>query len=548
MGELFKEGTSRPTRQDELAMYGQLRELQAQQQVPVLQRSSNPHEYLFFALFDGTGQDVDDPKQLSTNVGVLKKHLDALKDDPKNRIGGHYAEGIGTQRNPIARYLDAAFPFTWDDKIEQAYRQLADQTKQWREQDPDAQVRIASVGYSRGAVLVPGFARLVDRYGIADPKGLSFGRDAVGNLTVVSPSPPLVAPGQAAQAVGLFDPVGTNLPAHYDARLPPSVISGFSMLAADERREIFPHQTIVAPGMTPDQRFANALVPGGHSNVGGGNREPGLETLAYNGMVDYLNGLRDPPPFDYRPLPGNAALYTVYQARGVTALPGLDRDGVRNLREELANCKVVDPCRTGEFIDQALAQRFEYRPLRPSAPTPMLTGLPMQAAADARPALAAEISRQPLPPSDTSHPDHAMLEQIRRGVRMIDRNAGKEYDEVSERLSRSLLAASKDNGERYPGREISWSANALERVDHVLLGKDGKTLFAVDGGLQDPAQKRAVVDVEQAIRIPVDQSDRKLEAANRQIAQELQLSRQQEVQRQQVIGSEDPALSGPVMR
>lgn len=377
MGELFRKGESRPFTQADLDLYERARATQALQEVPVLQRSDNPHEYLFFAMFDGTGQDVDNPKQLPTNVGVLNRQLNALKDDPDLRIGGKYVEGIGTQSNWVARYRDAWMPHTWDGRIEEAYQALANQVKEWREQDPDAQVRVAHVGYSRGAVLSAGLARLVDQYGIADPEELSFGRDAHGNITVESPRPPLVQPGQTAQAMGLYDPVATNLPDHYDARLPPSVISAVALAAAHEQRVAFPHQTILEPGLSPDRRFANLLMAGGHSNMGGGNRDPGAEAMAFNSMADYLNGLSDRPLFAYRPLPDDPALYTVYQARGPTAVPGLDRDGLRALRPDLANCRIVDPCREREPLDLALAEQFEYRRMQPAAPMPAFP-LPQQ--------------------------------------------------------------------------------------------------------------------------------------------------------------------------
>ncbi|WP_146095499.1 phospholipase effector Tle1 domain-containing protein, partial [Xanthomonas theicola] len=160
MGELFRDGASRPVTPGELDMYTKAQALQAQQQAPILQRSDNSHDYMFFAMFDGTGQDADDPKQSPTNVGVLKSQLREVAQAPDSRVGYNYAKGIGTQHNPLARTWDGAFPYTWDDRIEETYTSLATQTKQWREQDPEAQIRIAEVGYSRGAVLAPGFARL----------------------------------------------------------------------------------------------------------------------------------------------------------------------------------------------------------------------------------------------------------------------------------------------------------------------------------------------------------------------------------------------------
>ena len=135
-----------------------------------------------------------------------------------------------------------------------------------------------------------------------------------------------------------------------------------------------------------------------------------------------------------------------------------------------------------------------------------------------------------------SDADLVMLEQIRAGVRANGERIGKPYDELSERLSRATLAACKDNRDMHPGRDCSLSANALNRVDHIVMGASGN-LFAVEGRLDDPAHKRAAVVVEQAINTPVGQSDQKLQAANQAIAQErqheAQLSQQQTQQKTQ---------------
>ena len=542
MGELTRKGESRSATPEDLSLYERAQAMQQLQQVPVLQQAENRHEYLFFALFDGTGQDVNDPEQNPTNIGLLKKDLDRITDDPANRVGGHYVEGIGTQEHLIPKYRDAWIPYTWDNKIEEMYRALAGQTRTWQQQDPDAQIRLVDAGYSRGSVLAAGLARLVDKYGVADPEQLSFGRDEHGNITVQSPYAPLVVSGQTAQAMALLDPVGTNMPRDYDARPPGTVISALALAAAHEGRNSFPHEAIIEPGLSDDRRFMNALVPGGHSNVGGGNDDPGLEAGAFNMTVDYLNGLSDRPLFRYRELPEDPALYTVYQARGPTAVPGLDEDGLRNLRPDLANCKIVDPCRGAEPMDQALAAQFEYRTLSIRAPVPTIAQLQPHA----------EPVRHASPggskPADPDHPDHAMLEQIRRGVGELDRNAGKPYDDVSERLSRSLLAASKNPRDIDPrGSDAALSANALGRADHVVMGRDGRYAFAVEGDLHDPAHRRAAVEVETAIRTPVEQSDAKLEAANRAIAQEQQLMQQRELQRQQSADQATPVHAAPMM-
>ncbi|MDQ0010818.1 hypothetical protein J2T07_003024 [Luteibacter jiangsuensis] len=377
MGQLVSGGASRPATSQDMELYERMRQQLAHQPVPMMQHRQDPHEYLFIALFDGTGQDVDDPAQLPTNVGVLSKRANLLERDRANNIGTHYVPGIGTQKNPMARLADGALAYTWDDRIKEMYHALAEQAYQWQEEDPQAKIRLVGVGYSRGAVLVPGLARLVDRYGIADPEHMRFGRDADGNLTVRA-SRTLIPPGQVAQAVGLFDPVATNMPRNYDARLPKSVLSGFSQIARDERRELFPHQTILDPDWSDDGRFLSVPVPGGHSNVGGGNREAGLESMAFNGMADYLNALTDRPLFEHRPVPDDPSQYTIFQARGATAAFGLrmDDDGQRNFRDELANCKIVDLCHDADPIDVSLARQFPWHEVTPAIaePTPALPG------------------------------------------------------------------------------------------------------------------------------------------------------------------------------
>jgi hypothetical protein len=368
MGQVFSSGGSRPVTAEELQSVESMQRELTRLPVPMLQRRDNPHEYLYFAFFDGSGQDLNNPKLgPPTNVGRLYEQAFELAEDPNSRIGTYYSKGIGSQHFAPARWVDGALALTWADGIEDAYLEMARQVGKWKGGDPQAQIRIAGMGYSRGAVQEAGFHRLVEQYGIADPDGLRFGRDRHGNITVESRHPPLVPPGQVVQVAMLLDPVATQFPKNYDARLPPSVISAVSIMAANEQREFFPHQTINDPGLSPDGRAINVKAPGGHSNIGGGNTEAGLEIMVSNAATDYLNLLRDEPLFEKRPLPADLSTVTVYQARGATAAWGLsmDHDGERDLREELTNCKIVDPCRDSEPVNFALARSFDYRHIQP---------------------------------------------------------------------------------------------------------------------------------------------------------------------------------------
>jgi hypothetical protein len=44
--------------------------------------------------------------------------------------------------------------------------------------------------------------------------------------------------------------------------------------------------------------------------------------------------------------------------------------------------------------------------------------------------------------------------------------------------------------------------DGLERIDHLVGAVHGGSVFAVQGGLDDPAQRRSRVDLDQAIEVP----------------------------------------------
>ena len=80
MGQVLSSGNSRPVTAEELQAIATMREALSQLPVPTLQHRDNPHEYLFFAFSDGSGQDVNNPKLgPPTNVGVLHKQAQALE-------------------------------------------------------------------------------------------------------------------------------------------------------------------------------------------------------------------------------------------------------------------------------------------------------------------------------------------------------------------------------------------------------------------------------------------------------------------------------------
>ncbi|WP_143566346.1 XVIPCD domain-containing protein [Stenotrophomonas maltophilia] len=131
-------------------------------------------------------------------------------------------------------------------------------------------------------------------------------------------------------------------------------------------------------------------------------------------------------------------------------------------------------------------------------------------------------------PTQPGHPDHALYQQIREGVAALDAKHGRSFDEVSERMTASLLVLAKDND--------------LERVDHVLVSNAtheqpaGHTLFVVQGEPSNPAHQRAAMPTELAAQTSVEESLQQFDAVSREAHQRAlanQMDQQLEDQRVQ---------------
>ncbi|EKT4089488.1 hypothetical protein QEG26_003465 [Stenotrophomonas maltophilia] len=131
-------------------------------------------------------------------------------------------------------------------------------------------------------------------------------------------------------------------------------------------------------------------------------------------------------------------------------------------------------------------------------------------------------------PTQPGHPDHALYQQIRDGVEALDAKHGRSFDEVSERMTASLLVLAKDND--------------LERVDHVLVSNAtrehpaGHMLFVVQGEPSNPAHQRAAMPTELAAQTSVEESLQQFDSVSREAHQRAlanQMDQQLEDQRVQ---------------
>lgn len=489
-------------------------------QVPVLVSSDRPNERLFVAVLDGTGNDMNDPsKGARTGVAQIHQEIQQQRAAGVTNVASGYVNGPGTGAYS-SWSTDGATGHTFEERAETMYRQFIEQSAKWLKENPNADIRVAAIGFSRGAEEAAYFTRLVDERGIQDPTGAKYKTTHDGLITSVEyTKAPLVAPGQVKQAALLEDPVATGDPRNYDRRLPPSVVSALQITARDETRDQFVGTPHLPSGFSDDKRSLNITVPGAHSDIGDGYFANGLGVRNTNMAKQYLNGLVDNPTplLTLRP-----------EAQGLTAnssnvihdserhMPkvytrmGFDKDGVRDTNLQLGPPE-YDYINTGrgavrvqlppseqnrhrEAMDPKLAAGLEYRAL-PLAPIP---GAPTTDRA-----MAPQTPQAPAPTvAEPGHPGNPMYRQALQGIETSPNIPPSSMDADQRSRAAAALTAGAVEGQ-----------DPLKRIDTVLLNRNADRLIAMEGGVNDPAQKLKTVPLDQALSTPVQESSKRVEAA-----------------------------------
>jgi len=215
----------------------------------------------------------------------------------------------------------------------------------------------------------------------------------------------------------------------------------------------------------------------------------------------------------------------IHQLRvGATVLvgggPGLLRDGVNYLRgTEEAGAYARQEAEAEQRAHNALKPGGQLVPDATDKGSPSLTNPGFSPKSPLQESIESTLDKAGLDPRKEGHSDHALYRQIRDGVSALDAKHGRGFDEISERMTASLLATAKSSG--------------LERVDHVVLGTppsnvSGPRMFVVQGELDNPAHLRASVAISEAVNTPVEQSLAKVE----QISQAQQVAQQDHAQEQ----------------
>ena len=206
--------------------------------------------------FDGTWNDNQPDDDLDTNV---RKFFEAHESESKDNF---YVPGPGTRYGWLGKLLGGTFGFGGKQRVEEAYEALK---KNFRGGDRTIDI----VGFSRGSALALDFCNRIHDKGV--------GREQ--------------AP--AIRFLGLWDTVasfgipGNEVNLTYKLTVPANVKKCFHALALDERRHNFTPERLGTHVEDADKegRVYEVWFRGVHSDVGGGNKERGLPSIALHWML-----------------------------------------------------------------------------------------------------------------------------------------------------------------------------------------------------------------------------------------------------------------------
>jgi hypothetical protein len=142
-------------------------------------------------------------------------------------------------------------------------------------------------------------------------------------------------------------------------------------------------------------------------------------------------------------------------------------------------------------------------------------------------------------PDDPDHPDHALLEKLQDRVRGLDQQAGKGWDDASERMAASALVMAKRMGctaQDDPQLVFNRPTERYAAGEILQMFRDGP------GASPDPAANRAHMPTVEALSKPTQERYQEVEAINQTQAEALRMAQQQ------TIGPDDPTRGGPTMR
>lgn len=238
------------------------------------------HKHVFVAAFDGTWNDRENlrPGEVMTNPALLEKELSELYNE---RLSGNYYNGVGTRENALMKVLNGMTGDGSEQRAEQAFRDFQKQSLEWLKADPDAQIHVVTVGFSRGAASARHFLNLVDERGVPADAGRKLVEPSPNSESPFDTKTYQVydkfakQPGTVTSSALLYDTVATGQEQVLKLGIPVSTRYVVHITSQDEDRPHFP-LTAIDGGRSDAAnvaRFLTISLPGVHSDIGGGYQE-----------------------------------------------------------------------------------------------------------------------------------------------------------------------------------------------------------------------------------------------------------------------------------
>jgi hypothetical protein len=212
--------------------------------------------------FDGTWNNAKDNEDNSlTHTNVFRFHQAYRKH---SNTDDFYLAGVGTRFGAVGRIFGGVFGLGELPRINEAYDHLC---KAWADGDHVIDI----VGFSRGAATTLDFCHRIQKDGIRRPN----------TDVVVEPNPRINFLGvwDIVAAFGLANLGATDLNIGHHLSLPAGMVRCcFHAMALDERRPSFLQTRLHGAG--------EVWFRGVHSDVGGGNKNRGLNDIALKWMMN----------------------------------------------------------------------------------------------------------------------------------------------------------------------------------------------------------------------------------------------------------------------
>lgn len=214
--------------------------------------------------FDGTmNKDYDEDGRDSNVLKFFNAYKDGCQDAAA-RDRCFYVGGVGTRLGFIGKFFGSVFGAGGQQRIEEGMEQL--------QKNFDAGDEIIDIiGFSRGSALALEFANTIYDDGVEK------------NGSTVKPEIRFIGIWDTVASFGL---PGNNVNLGYNLHVPPNADRTYHAIALDERRQSFPVTHVIADALDGrnDRHVFEVWFRGFHSDVGGGNNNEGLSSIALDWM------------------------------------------------------------------------------------------------------------------------------------------------------------------------------------------------------------------------------------------------------------------------